>query len=199
MFSPVWSKTGHSLLATIRWPDNKDQWLLSFDPETAAKRVVNHEHDDAWVLNDDDAPSLSLLEYGFLEEGRKVWFMSEHTGFRHLYAGLMEGGEPQALTAGNYELWHVKLSRDETFYFCSNQDGPEVMHFYALPARGGIALKLTSDVGNHQVTMSPDDTFLADVCSFSNKPWELHVQPLQAPSQRLALTDSSTSAFKSYP
>ena len=199
VFSPVWSKTGHSLLATIRSPDNKDQWLLSFDPETAAKRVVNHEHDDAWVLNDDDAPSLSLLEYGFLEEGRKVWFMSEYTGFRHLYAGPMEGGEAQALTAGNYELWNVKLSRDEqTFYFRSNQDGPEVMHFYALPAGGGVPQKLTSDVGSHQVTLSPDETFLADVYSFSNKPWELYVQPVQAPRQRLALTDSSTPAFKSY-
>ncbi len=199
VFSPVWAKTGHSLLATVRSANNKDQWLLSFHPDTATRRVVNHEHDDAWVLNDDDAPSLSLLEYGFLEQGRKVWFLSEHTGFRHLYSVPLEGGAAKALTQGNHELWNVKLSRDEqTFYFRSNQDGPEVMHFYALPAGGGTPQKLTSDVGNHQVTLSPDETFLADVYSFSNKPWELYVQPLQAPRQRLALTDSPTPAFKSY-
>ena len=72
------------------------------------------------------------------------------------------------------------------------------MHFYALPAGGGTPQKLTSEVGNHQVTLSPDETFLADVYSFSNKPWELYVQPRQAPTERVALTDSPTPAFKHY-
>jgi dipeptidyl aminopeptidase/acylaminoacyl peptidase len=199
VFSPVWSKKGHSLLATIRSANNKDQWLLSFNVETGDKRVMSHEHDDAWVLNDDDAPSLSLLEYGFFDESRKVWFVSEHTGFRHLYAIPLEGGSVQALTQGQYEIWNARLSRDEqAFYFRSNQDGPEVMHFYALPARGGTPQKLTSEVGNHQVTLSPDETFLADVYSFSNKPWELYVQPRQESRERVALTDSPTPAFKHY-
>ena len=199
VFSPVWSKKGHSLLATIRSANNKDQWLLSFDVETGNKRVVSHEHDDAWVLNDDDAPSLSLLEYGFFNEGRKVWFVSEHSGFRHLYAIPLEGGSVQALTQGQYEIWNARLSRDEqTFYFRSNQDGPEVMHFYAQSAGGGTPQKLTSEVGNHQVTLSADETFLADVYSFSNKPWELYVQPRQAPHERVTLTDSPTTAFKHY-
>ncbi|HET6962687.1 MAG TPA: prolyl oligopeptidase family serine peptidase [Terriglobia bacterium] len=199
VFSPVWSKKGHGLLTTIRAPNNKDQWLLSFDVDTGSQRVLSHEHDDAWVLNDDDAPSLSLLEYGFFDEGRKVWFVSEHTGFRHLYAVPLEGGAAQVLTEGPYEIWNARLSRDgQTFYFRSNQDGPEVMHFYALPASGGTPLKLTSEVGNHQVTLSPDETFLADVYSFSNKPWELYVQPRQEPSERVALTDSPTPAFKHY-
>jgi dipeptidyl aminopeptidase/acylaminoacyl peptidase len=198
-FSPVWAKTGHQLLTTLRSTNNKDQWLLSFDAETGAKRVMSHEHDDAWVLNDDTAPSLSLLEYGFFDEGRKIWFVSEQSGFRHLYAVPLEGGPAQALTAGRYEVWNAKLSRDErTFYFHSNQDGPEVMQFYSLPASGGQPQKLTSEVGNHQVTPSPDESFLADIYSFSNKPWELYVQPRRELRERLALTDSSTPAFKSY-
>src|SRR6185436_1734192 len=106
-----------------------------------------------WVLNDDDASSLSSLEYGFFDEGRKVWFVSEHTGFRHLYGVPLEGGPTQALTDGRYEIWNARLSRDErAFYFRSSQDGPEVMHFYTLPASGGAPQKLTSEVGNHQVT-----------------------------------------------
>jgi len=200
VFSPVWSKSNHSLLTTIRSASNKDQWLLLFDPETGTRQVVNHEHDDAWVLNDDDAPSLSLLEFGFFDEGRQVWFVSEHTGFRHLYSVPREGGTARALTQGTYEVWNARLSRDEkAFYFRSNQDGPDVMHFYALPASGGAPQKLTSGIGNHQVTLSPDESFLADVSSFSNKPWELYVQPRRSPGDRLALTDSPTAAFKSYP
>jgi Tol biopolymer transport system component len=149
VFSPVWSKTGHSLLASIRSASNEDQWLLSFDPETGTKRVVNHEHDDTWVLNDDDAPSVSLLEYGFFDEGRKVWFVSEHTGFRHLYAVPLEGGSAQALTQGNYELWNAKLS-GRADVLLSLQPGWTWSYLYALPAGGGTPQKMTSEVGNHQ-------------------------------------------------
>lgn len=199
VFSPMWSKTGHHLLATIRSTNNKDQWLVSFDTETGAKRVMNHEHDDAWVLNDDNAPSVSLLEYGFFDESRKVWFVSEHTGFRHLYTSSVEGGVAQALTEGRYEIWNAKLSRDErTFYFHSNQDGPEVMQFYSLPSSGGTPQRITSEPGNHQVTLSPDASFLADIYSFSNKPWELYVQAREASRDRVTLTNSPTPAFRSY-
>ncbi|MCI0419398.1 MAG: prolyl oligopeptidase family serine peptidase [Acidobacteria bacterium] len=199
VFNPVWSKKGHRLLVTMRAPNNKDQWLAGIDAETSETRILNHEHDDAWVLNDDDAPSLSLLESGFLEESRQVWFLSERTGFRHLYKMPWDGGPAKAQTEGKFEVWNTRLSKDEgTFYFQSNQDGPEVMQFYALAAAGGAPQKLTSEIGNHQVTLSPDESFLADVYSFSNKPWELYVQPRQAPGQRLALTDSPAAAFKTY-
>ena len=198
-YSPVWSKSGHHLLSTVRSAYNKDQWLLAVDPEAGTSRVINHEHDDAWVMNDDDAPSLSLLEYGFFDDNRKAWFVSEHMGFRHLYAAALAGGSLQALTEGRHEIWNAKLSRDErTFYFRSNQDGPEVMDFYSLSASGGTPKKLTNEIGHHQVTLSPDETFLADVYSFSNKPWELYVQRGELASERLSLTDSTTPAFKSY-
>jgi dipeptidyl aminopeptidase/acylaminoacyl peptidase len=72
------------------------------------------------------------------------------------------------------------------------------MHFYSLSVGGGTPQRLTSELGNHQIMLSPDETFLADVYSFSNKPWELYVHPRQAPRERMALTDSPTSAFKSY-
>jgi hypothetical protein len=39
VFSPVWSKTGHQLLTTIRSTNNKDQWLLSFDAKRIPSRL----------------------------------------------------------------------------------------------------------------------------------------------------------------
>ncbi len=188
----VWSKQGHRLIATARAADNKNQWLLAVDVESQETRVLHRQTDPAWVLNQSDA--------GFLADDRQVWFRSEQTGFLHLYSIPWDGGSPLALTEGHFEVSDIKLSEDRgTFYFHSNQDGPEVVQFYSLPAEGGQITKLTAEIGNHHVTISPDSTFLADIYSFSNKPWELFVQARDNPRQRQVLTDSTTPAFKSYP
>lgn len=192
LLDAVWSKQGHRLLATARSTDSKNQWLWAVDVETRDTRVLHHQTDDAWVLNQSDS--------GFFDNDRRVWFRSEHTGFLHLYSAAWEGASAVALTEGKFEVSGVRLSEDrETFYFHSNQEGPEVVHFYSLSAAGGPSRKLSEAVGNHAVTLSPDGKFLADVYSFSNKPWELCVQPRENPKHRQILTDSPTAAFRSYP
>ena len=44
-----WSDDGKAALLPVRAVDNKDRWLMAFDPATATTRVLHHEHDDAWV------------------------------------------------------------------------------------------------------------------------------------------------------
>lgn len=192
VFDAVWSKEGHRLLATARSADNKKQWLLAVDAATKTVRTLHLEQDEAWVLNRSDC--------GFLAGDQRVWFRSEHTGFLHLYSMPWEGGPLAALTEGKFEVSNVALSRDrKTVYFNANREGPEVVHFYSLPSEGGTMQKLTAEPGHHQVTLSPDGAFLADLFSFSNRPWELWVQPSGNPRDRRVLTDSPTVAFKSYP
>ena len=70
----------------------------------ATARVIAHEHDDAWVhwLSDGSA--------GFVPNSSTVWFISERTGWLHLYTVPYEGGEPRALTSGKYEVDEVTVS-----------------------------------------------------------------------------------------
>ena len=42
-----WSDDGTAAVLPVRASDNKDWWLLAFDPATATTRVLFHEHDDA--------------------------------------------------------------------------------------------------------------------------------------------------------
>ncbi|MEW5974885.1 MAG: prolyl oligopeptidase family serine peptidase [Acidobacteriota bacterium] len=198
----LWSEKGHRLLAIARSADNKDQWLLRIDPETKTTAILHHQHDDAWVLNSAYVVNrlTSTAEFGFYAHDERVWFTSEHSGFMQLYSVPFEGGSPQALTQGKFEVADVRLSQDQTrFYFRSNQDSPEVIHFYSLAAEGGLPQKLTVEVGHHQVTLSPDESQMADIYSRSSKPWELYVQPTGQPQSRRQLTDSPTPGFKSYP
>src|SRR6266516_3907577 len=68
------------------------------------------------------------------------------------------------------------MSLDKTkFYFTSSEGSFFERHLYSMPPVGGARTRLTTMPGNNQVDVSPDDTMLADVRSFSNKPPELYL------------------------
>ena len=58
-----------------------------------------------------------------------------------------------------------------------------------MPVDGGAREKLTAQVGGHTVTLSPDESMIADVYSTSNRPPELFVQPNRAGAEMAQLTD----------
>src|SRR4030095_10113191 len=93
----------------------------------------------------------------------------------------IEGGEPTQLTSGQFEVSDVRLSADKTnFYFTSSEGSPFERHLYSMSTGGGARTRLTSMPGNNQVDVSPDETMLADLNSYSNKPPELYLRPMKS-------------------
>ena len=86
---PVWSEDGTKAAMLARAADNKDRWILALDEATGKTRVIEHDHDDAWV----DGPGAFTL--GWMKSDRDLYFQSERTGYSHLYTVSFEGGEPQ--------------------------------------------------------------------------------------------------------
>ncbi|HEX8180440.1 MAG TPA: prolyl oligopeptidase family serine peptidase [Pyrinomonadaceae bacterium] len=165
-----WSDDGRHAVLLGFSADNKDRWVLLLNPATGQTKSLAHLHDEAWI----DGPGAFTL--GWLPDNEHVYFESEQTGYAQLYTVSINGGEPQQLTAGPFEVNGVELSQDKTkFYFTSSEGSPFQRHFYSMPTTGGARTRITSLEGNNQVTLSPDETLLADVRSYSNKPWELYL------------------------
>ncbi len=180
-----WSDDGKAAVLPVRAADNKDRWLLAFDPATAATRVLHHEHDDAWVQwFDDDS-------LGFVPATQTVWFLGEQTGWLHLYTVDFKGGAPRALTSGKYEVVEVKPDA-RGFTFTASRDSLHELHLYRVPFHGGAMMKLTTEPGWHNAEMSPDTKTLADIYSYTNKPPELYVAGVR-------VTTSPAPEFTSYP
>ncbi|CAN5252907.1 prolyl oligopeptidase family serine peptidase [soil metagenome] len=170
LFQLQWSDDGQNAVMLARSVDNKDRWALRVDPATGKTNVLARMHDDAWV----GGPGAFTL--GWLPDNRRVYFQSEQDGFAHLYTANIDGGEPIQLTSGGFEVSDVRLSPDKTkFYFTSSEGSPFERHLYSMPTSGGPRRRLTSIPGNHQVEVSPDETRLADVRSYSNVPPELYL------------------------
>jgi len=191
---PVWSEDGTKAVTVGRAADNKDRWIFALDPATGKTRVLAHDHDDAWI----DGPGTYTL--GWMKNGREVYFQSERTGYSHLYAVAWDGGEPRALTSGNWEVLAVRQSRDKShFYITASKDSPYENHLYEMSGEGGALTRLTGRPGKHTTTLSPDERWIADVYSYINQPPDLFVQESRPGAEPQRLTTSPAPEFAAYP
>ncbi|MEQ9290480.1 MAG: prolyl oligopeptidase family serine peptidase [Cyclobacteriaceae bacterium] len=197
--SPVYSDEGRALVV-VRSQDNKDRWIMELVLPSGRLKLLDRQRDEAWVGGPGISGwNMSNGNIGWLDN-QNIWFQSEETGYSHLYSLDIDNGKKKALTKGAFEVLDAKLSRDKkNFYLTTNEEGPAEQHFYKLSVKGGKPEKATSSPGNHQVSLSPDETQLAILYSYSNKPWELFVMPNKRGSTPKRVTNSTTSQFNGYP
>jgi dipeptidyl aminopeptidase/acylaminoacyl peptidase len=197
--NPQWSPQNDLAVIDMRATDNKDRWLLLFDAHTGQTSLLDRQHDDAWIAG----PGIS--SYGGNHTGwidnHTFWFQSEATGYSHLYTYNVFTREKKALTSGNYEVQEAQLSRDKKyFYITTNEVHPGEKQFYRLPVTGGKAERITTLTGANDVTISPDEKWIAILYSYTNKPWELYIQENKPGGKLQQVTSLAQSdEFKSYP
>jgi len=191
---PLWSDDGTKAVLLARAADNKDRWIMALDETTGKTRVLAHDHDDDWL----DGPGANTI--GWMKDDRSVYFQSERTGYSHLYTVPFDGGEPRALTSGNWEVTSATLSRDKTrFFLVTSEADPGEHNVYEMSADGGPRTRLTSLPGGHSSVPSPDDQRFADIYSYTNKPPELYVQESRPDATAKKLTSSPAPDFWEYP
>jgi dipeptidyl aminopeptidase/acylaminoacyl peptidase len=196
MNAPVWSEDGTKAVIGARAADNKDRWIFALDPATGKTRVLVNIHDDAWV----GGPQGAANTLGWMKNDREVYFIGEKTGYAQLYAVPFDAGEPRALTSGSWEVLNVRQSRDKSkFYLIASADGPSDQFFYEMPGDGGPLTRLSKAPGKHAAVLSPDERFIADVYSYSNKPPDLYVQENRPQQDLQRLTTSPAAEFAQYP
>jgi dipeptidyl aminopeptidase/acylaminoacyl peptidase len=190
VISVITSDDGAKTLFLLRSVDNKDLWRLALEPKAAKARVLAQDHDDAWI----GGPNIYFAAFGADHE--TVYFQSERTGYSHLYAVPFSGGNVKALSEGKYEVDKVAFSRDKrTLYLTTSEVSPFERHFYTYAPETGQKAKITKEVGNHEVTVSPDDKYFADIYSFTNKPDELFTGELKSNAELQKLTNSPSPDF----
>jgi dipeptidyl aminopeptidase/acylaminoacyl peptidase len=191
---PVWSEDGTKAAMLARSGDNKDRWIFALDPATGKTRVLTVDHDPAWV----GGPGATT--FGWMKNDREIFFQSERTGYSHLYAVGWEGGEPRAMTSGNWEVLDVRQSRDKSkFYVTATKDSLYEQQLYEMSGDGGPLTRITKAAGKHVTTPSPDDRYFADLYSYTNKPPELYVQENRPDADVKKITDSPSPEFWHYP
>jgi dipeptidyl aminopeptidase/acylaminoacyl peptidase len=147
-------------------------------------------------------------EAGWMPDGRHVWFISETSGFAHLYVVAAGGGEASALTSGPWEVIDARLGPDrKVWYLVTSEASPHERGFYRMPLSGGdrrlvtTAGTLQGDQGREigdALAMSPDGERLAALYGWPNHPPELFLREDDPGAPARQITESTTSAFRAH-
>lgn len=191
-----WNNAGTQAVVDIRSADNKDRWIMLLDPATGRLTTIDRQRDEAWIAG----PGISDAPLFWLNDNTLI-YQSEKEGYSHIYKTNVSTGEKTPLTSGRFEVSNLALSNDKKWlYFNANDQHPGDLQYYRLPVSGGNRERLTQQSGNNDVTLSPDERYLAIRYSYSNKPWELFLQEAKPNATTQQVTALAQSAeFKSYP
>lgn len=200
---PDTSDDGSQSVIAVRSQDNKDRWYVKVDPATGTSTVLDRLHDDAWVreLNVGGAGAAPRSGVAWLPDNKRFVFLSEKSGFMHLYSldASASPAQAKALTSGRWEVTDAELSADRrTIFVTANEVHPGERQFYTMSVDGGTMTRVTTAVGRHDVTVAPDEQTLAVIYSYSTRPPDLFVMPFKAGETPKQVTTSPTDEWRAF-
>ncbi len=198
-----WSPDGKSVLVDENSEDAEDRYIYRIDAESGARREIFHSH---YAPNGSTTSASTLWTSTFRSDGRAVLFVSDRDGRHHLWSVGIEGGEPVAITSGDfetvgpaYEGSGLTLSRAaKKAFFVATKKSPYERQVYLVPESDGEVSQVTSLPGTHAFSVSPDGTRLALIHSSDLSPPELYVTEVGAEAAEKRVTTSPPGEFSSY-
>ena len=165
--SVSWTPDSERIVFQVQ--DREQQWLdLNLaDPETGEIVTLFREESPAWV-------SVTGEPY-WLEDGSFLW-LSERTGYKHIYHYRADGELVAQLTDGEWEvesLHGVSEGDRGQIYFSSTEHGPTESHLYRVALSGGDRARITQQAGSHRIRFNDDMTYYFDTWSNVETPPQL--------------------------
>jgi dipeptidyl aminopeptidase/acylaminoacyl peptidase len=185
----VWSPDGANAAVMLRAVDNKDRWIATVDLARAALVPVHRLGDAAWVNYENS-------EFGWLPDSTTLWYLSEESGWSHLYV-RDAAGKVRAVTHGRWEASDVAWSADgRTAWMLCNRADPGAYEVCAASLNDGTTREVSSlDGGVEDFRLSPDQSRLLVHYSGPYLPPQIATLPSGGgPARRL--TDTRTADYR---
>jgi dipeptidyl aminopeptidase/acylaminoacyl peptidase len=167
-----WSPDSAEALYLTVSRDHKTLRLRAWNPTTGEGRTVIEESDPHWINEHLYAPPV------FVSGGRQFLWISERSGFMHLYLYNLDGTLVRQVTEGDWLIdsaaWDIMTPGRPVHvdpagtwaYFSSTAKGPLERHLYRTNIASGEMQQLSRRPGFHSSMLSANGKYLVD--RFSN-------------------------------
>ena len=192
-WNPIkWQENGSEVAIMLEAWDNKDRWISTVDFEKKTLVPQHRLHDDAWI-------NYTFNELGWLDNTDSLYYLSEESGYAHLYVKPLNG-KAKALTTGRYEVNDLTVSQDEkSIYFKANKKHPGIYEIYKVDVNSAKMTALTDLGGMNDYSLSPDESKLLVEHSEITMPPELYVKDIATNAEAIRLTHTVSEEFLAMP
>jgi dipeptidyl-peptidase-4 len=187
----VWlnpDETGDFYIPRIYWTSNPDVLALMtlnraqnhmklyfFNVKTGEHHIVLEEQNTTWVSIFNFYTNVNDMVY-FPEKSKEFFWVSDRSGYYHIYRYNYDGKLINQVTQGNWDL--IKVTginpSTKTIFYLSAEASPLEQQFYSIKFDGSKKTKLTQVPGFHNINMSPNTKYYLD--EYSNLSTPVHVQ-----------------------
>jgi dipeptidyl aminopeptidase/acylaminoacyl peptidase len=184
-----WSEDGAHAAVELISLDYKDRWIVTLEPAGHRLAVRHHLSNAAWINWD-------YNELGWLRDNSTLYYLSEESGYSHLYLTSVVDGKTRALTSGKYEASRPQLSRDGRYlYYLANASHPGVHEVWRADVESGQTEQLTRGGGSNEFEVSPEGKQLLLLHSEIALPNELYLQDNRPGAAPRRLTETVSADF----
>lgn len=141
--------------------------VLSRNQRTLRLLALDASGKATLLLEERQEPWLNLHgDTVFLRDGGFLW-LSERSGFAHIYRYSADGSSCQQLTSGEWVVTGINRVDSERgmVFFTATRESPLERHLYAVPLEGGEVVRLTAGGGLHSTVVAKDGRHFIDVHS----------------------------------
>jgi len=148
--------------------------LYLFNVKSGEQTMIMEEKDDAWIdIFDFFAGEMHL--FYFPEEMDSFFWISDRSGYSHIYQYDYEGNQLGQPTTGTYDVVGIKAIDPEkkTLYYLSCEVSPMDRNLFSVKFNGKGKKQITTATGNHRVNMAPDGRYFIDSYSDTETPSQI--------------------------
>jgi dipeptidyl-peptidase-4 len=158
-----WSPEGRAVICHVQ---NREQtWLelVRADASGGNKKTLIREESGAWI---------NRLENPIWMEDQSFLWLSERTGYQHVYRYSKQGRLLGAVTEGEWEVREVVAvdERKGLLYFTGTKDSVLEQQLYRIRLDGAAVTKVSTEAGTHKPNFNTDATLFLDTYSDISTP-----------------------------
>jgi dipeptidyl-peptidase-4 len=172
-----WLPSGKEVMVQQLNRKQNESKIYLCNAETGNSKVIYVEKDEAWVDfgSPDDSDNAYYVDFKhqfrFLPNSKEFLWLSEKSGWRHLYRITQDGKKETLITKGNYDVMGIKHidEKNNWVYFLASPTNATQAYLYRTRLDGKGNLEMLTPAyqsGTHNYNISPNGIWA--VHTFSN-------------------------------